>query len=75
MSCSGGEPNRTPDAAAGAFPRPFQSNSSHISKISDKYNHGDFKEISSFDSLPSKARGLPDLDNSPGYNNSGHGTA
>jgi len=64
-----------PDAAAGVFPRPFQSSSSHNSKISDTYNHGDFKETSSFDSFPAKARGLPDFDNSPGYNNSGHGAA
>jgi hypothetical protein len=71
----GGEPNRTPGVAAGAFTRPFQSNSSHNSKISDKYNHGDFKEISNFDSLLAKARGLPDFDNSLRYNNSDHGTA
>jgi hypothetical protein len=46
-----------PDARRGsqAFPRPFQSNSNHNSKISDKYNHGDFKEISNLDSFPAKA--------------------
>jgi hypothetical protein len=67
-----------PDAAhrgCGAFPHLFQSNNSHKSKISDKYNHGEFKGMSNFDSLPAKSWSLPDLDNSPGDNNSGHGAA
>jgi hypothetical protein len=53
----------------------FQSNSSHNSKISDKYNHGDFKEMSNLDSLPAKAWDLPGFNNSPGDNNSGQGAA
>jgi hypothetical protein len=67
-----------PDAAhrgRDAFPHPFQSNSSQNNKISDKYNHGDFKEMSNFDSFPAKAWGLSGFNNSPGDNNSGHEAA
>jgi len=59
----------------GAFPHPFQSKSSPNSKISDKYNHGECKEMSNFDSLPAKARDFPDSGKSRGANNPVQGAA